>query len=346
MKRITRCASALVALAAATSVTAGVKWHPGHYVMLNGDSSEATHFSQIDEIASEPVIKGVQVRVWWYQIERSKGVYDFSRIDDYLRKLKSLPSAKRLVVRIMDRRFGTSSRSNIVPNYLLTESIYNGGVTASKNGYVARLWEAPVMDRLIALYRAVGARYDGDAYFEGVATEETTLGFGSKTPPASYSNTALTKQYQRFAAAARDAMPRTNLFLYTNFLGSDTLMADLIQDLVAPQLGAGGPNVLPSEMTQGQRVWTGQTGADYRGRLAIGNSVEAGELGGSLGNFTPKQIYDFAYNTLYVDHLFWVRNTLSGSAAQRWSTGILPFLKNNNPPTRTKCPAAYGICVN
>jgi hypothetical protein len=77
--------------------------------------------------------------------------------------------------------------------------------------------------------------------------------------------------------------------------------------------------------------------------LALGSSVEAGELGGNLGDFTPKQISDFAYNTLHLSHIFWVRNTWSGDSSQRWYTGILPFLRTN-PPIRTACPVSYGIC--
>ncbi len=321
----------------------GVKWHPGHYLMLNGGGTQAQHFSHIDEIAKEPVIKGVQVRMWWYEIERSKGSYDFSRVDAYLKKLKSLTVAKRLVVRIMDRKFHTTNRTGIVPAYLLSDPLYKGGVVKTKNGFAARLWEQPVMDRLIALYQALGRRYNADVYFEGIATEETTLSLGS-IKPVGYSNAALTNQYKRLVSAVRPAMPQTNLFLYTNFIGNNTLMSELIQAMVDPQVAAGGPNTVPDALTQGQRVWTGQLGADYRGLLPISSGVETGELGGNHGTFTPKQIYDFAYNTLRVNHLFWVRNTWEGGAAQKWSTGILPFLRTN-PPIRTSCPVSYGICA-
>jgi hypothetical protein len=77
----------------------------------------------IDEIAREPVIKGVQVRIWWHELERSKGSYNFSKVDAYLKKVKSLPVPKRLVVRIMDRENNTTSRNGIVPSYLLSDPI-------------------------------------------------------------------------------------------------------------------------------------------------------------------------------------------------------------------------------
>jgi hypothetical protein len=321
----------------------GVKWHPGHYVTLNGNDPQGLHFSHIDDIAKESAIKGVQVRIWWHELERSKGSYDFSKVDAYLKKLKSLPVPKRLVVRIMDRRFHTTSRTGIVPSYLLSDPIFKGGVVATKNGFAARLWEQPVMDRLIALYRAVGLRYDADAYFEGIATNESTLGFGSNKP-AGYSTTALANQYKRFVNVVRTAMPKTNLFFNANWLGPDALMSELVQEMVEPGVATGGPNTVPGKLTQGQRVWTGQHGADYRGTLAISSGVETSELGGRNGAFTPKQIYEYANNTLRVNYLFWVRNTWNGGSAQRWSTGILPFLRTN-PPLRTSCPSSYGQCA-
>lgn len=90
---------------------------------------------------------------------------------------------------------------------------------------------------------------------------------------------------------------------------------------------------------------TGVYGADYRGNVAIGTSVESAELGGAHGSFTPKQINDYAYDTLRSNYMFWVYNTWMGNSGQRWSTGILPFLRTN-PPIRTTCPTSYGICTN
>ena len=322
----------------------GIKWHPGHYIMFGTNDTPSQVLANMDEIARDTAIKGVQVRIRWSSIEKSKGVYDFTSIDAYLRKLKSLPVPKRLVVRIIDRRFNTTSTSGIVPDYLMKESIYRGGLARTKTGYAARLWEQPVMDRLIALYRAIGTRYDADPFFEGIATEETTLALDRANWPAGYSHAALTTQYKRLVTGARAAMPRSNVFLYTNWMGADSLASDLIQSLTDPSAAAGGSNIIPNSPTQGQRVWTGELGADFRGVLPLSSSVETGELGGNLGNFTPKQINDYAYKTLRVNHLFWVRNTWSGSTAQRWSTGILPFLRTN-PPIHTNCPSSHGLCV-
>ncbi len=323
----------------ATSAAAqGIKWHPGHYVMFGVDDSRAQVLRNIDEIGAVSAIKGVEVRIRWYDLETSEGVYDFADIDAYLARLKAQPTRKQLVVRVIDRKFYTNSSSDIVPNYL-SSSTYNGGVVRSKTGYVARLWEQPVMDRLIALHSAIGKRYDGDVRFEGLATEETTLSLNEPFP-VGYSNAALVAQYSRLAAAVRLAAPRSNFFLYTNWIGSAGLMDDLMLELVADRGAAGGSNVFPGTTTLGQKVWTGDYGADYRWILALSSSVEAGEL----SDYTPKQISDWAYNVLHLHYMFWVRNTWAGPATSRWDTGLLPFLQSG-PPIRTRCPDSYGICV-
>src|SRR5690348_851253 len=127
MKHLSLLALLFSALAAAAPSIAATKWHPGHYVMLNLGDTQEPHFRTIDQIAGVPAVKGVEVRLFWSQLEPSKGSYNFSRIDAYLQKLKSLPTPKRLVVRVMDRKFGTSNRSGILPNYMLSDSIYKGG---------------------------------------------------------------------------------------------------------------------------------------------------------------------------------------------------------------------------
>jgi hypothetical protein len=334
--------AACVLSAATTAGAQGIKWHPGHYVMLDGGSSLSGHFRQIDEIGNERNIEGVMIRIWWSDLETSWGRYDFSRIDSYIARLRRQSTTKRLVVRIMDRKFNTSSSWGIVPSYIRNNSQFNGGVVRTSNGYAARLWEPSVMNRLIALYQAIGRRYNYNPTFEGLFTEETTLSLRSPFP-SGYSHSKLTQQYKRFVNAVKPEMQRSNLFMNANWIGSSSLMSDLVQELSAARVGAGGSNVIPGSKTLGQRAITGVYGADYRWDLAIANGVESGELGGNLGSFTPWQIANYAYNELHTHYLFWARNTWMGNSSQRWYTGILPYLRNN-PPIRTRCPNSYGIC--
>lgn len=325
-------------LFALSASAAGKKWHPGHYVMFPINTTLTGALRNISEIGDEPHIKGVEVRIMWHDLERSAGVYDFSEIDALLRRLKAQPTTKRLVVRITDRRYDTSSPNGIVPDYMRSNPKYNGGVVRSRVGYVARLWEGPVMDRLIALYQHIGWRYDSNPYFEGIASEETTLDLGQPYP-SGYSDAALAHQYERLIERATLALPRSNIFLYTNWIGSPKLMDDLMQTLMVSRAAAGGSNIFPGKKTLGQAVWTGDYGADYRWILPLSSSVESRDL----TQATPQQIERWAYNDLHLHYMFWDRNTWAGGSSARWYTGVLPFLRTN-PPVRTNCPASYGIC--
>jgi hypothetical protein len=333
--------------AAAAAGAQGTKWHPGHYVTLAGSAKAnlRVHLTHIAELRDEPAVEGFTVLFRWYDLERALGDYDFSLIDAYLDALEGSSPKKRLIVRIVDRKFDTTDASAIVPEYLRKNAAYNGGVVRSRSGYVARLWEEPVMGRLVSLYQAIARRYDSDPRFEGFFTAETTLSFDDSDAPSGYSHERLAGQYVRFIKAVKPTMPKSNLFLDTNWLGSPTIMSALIQEARDAGVGAGGSNVVPGKLTAGQSAITGVYGADYSLELPIANAVESGELGGELGSFLPEQIASYAYDVLKTHYLFWSRNTWAGTARQRWETGILPFLRTN-PPTRTRCPNVYGICVS
>jgi hypothetical protein len=308
---------------------------------LNGGDSLATHLKNIKEIGGVAAIEGVQIRVWWHDLEPAKGVYDFSRIDAYLSALATQPTPKRLVIRVMDRRFNTSSPDGIVPSYLRS-NYWDGGVARSKTGYVARLWDPRIMQREIALFQALGKRYDSHPLLEGFATEETALGLRAPYPDG-YSTATLEAQYERFAKAVHPTILHTNLFIYTNWLGGDATMTRLLQALIVPQVAAGGPDIVPNDPTQAQQIYSGMKGSDFRGVLPLAGSAEAAELGGNGPGFTPQQIHAYAASVLHLNYVFWARNTWAGTASQQWKTGILPFLKTA-PPVHTACPTSYGVC--
>jgi hypothetical protein len=339
--------AAIGALAAATFAAADegpeVKWHPGHYMLVYLGDSQALRLRRLAEIGDETVLQGAQVRYRWADLEPRKDVYDFSSVEKDLQTLQS--HGKRLVIQILDRAFATKTPQGIVPEYLMTEPEYNGGLAKTSSGYVARIWEQPVMDREIALYRALARRFDAEPYLEGVTGEETTMSFGKNRPP-DFSNDQLAAQLKRWIEANRAAWPRTNLFVYTNFLSGK--LGGLISLCATSGCGVGGPDVLPppGNGTEGDRILTGKVGgADYRGRMPIAYGVQTPALGGKEGTFTPAQLFDHAYSTLHANYIFWVRNTDTGGPAQKWDTGILPFIRSIDGKIHTECPRSLqGRC--
>jgi hypothetical protein len=300
------------------------------------------------------VIEGVLVAWLWRAVEKSKGVYDFSSIDAYLAKLKSLPKPKRLIIRIEERGFSSPTVTS-VPDYLKTDPIYNGGEVPMGNGVVARIWEPAVMDRLIALDAALAARYDADPYVEGISTSETAIGFNSTYPaPVSYTPTALLTQFKRHVTAARAKWKRSQVFLSTNYLGTDAQMEDLIKHAMNNHTNVGGPDVFSREWVlsrkralQSDEIVRGErgSGTNYRGLMAIKSEIQATELGGYIATFTPAQLYDVAYNIMHANYILWDRNDYTGGYEQQWDTGILPYIRKVGGKVYTQCPTSFqGRC--
>ena len=232
-----------------------IKWHPGHYMWLDPNhSSDAIRFAAIDGIGNETNVQGIQLIVKWALLEGpTKGDYSkgFAFIDSHLVKLGSVGTPKRLILQVADRAFGSgipspASAASTLPSYLFT-SEYNGGYVTPDSGQTwsgslvlaARVWEQPVMDRLIALSQAYAARYDQHPLFEMFGMSETALGVvGNGNSASSYST-----QIKRWYAASKAAWVHTQLRQNANYLGSDAQMSDLINTTsLGGGVAVGGPD--------------------------------------------------------------------------------------------------------
>jgi len=153
-------------------------------------------FISSQEIKSlEPIVKrddieGVQIVYSWKQLERSKGQYDFTDIENDLKVLNSL--RKKLFIQIQDRSFTIENKN--VPKYLLTEPIYKGRMTKQVDnpgenkpiayGWVSMQWVPAVQQRYQLLLVALAERFDGKIY--GINLPETAIGIDIKNAPAGF----------------------------------------------------------------------------------------------------------------------------------------------------------------
>ncbi|MFY1670901.1 hypothetical protein ACN27G_13170 [Plantactinospora sp. WMMB334] len=349
------------AVASAAAAAGPVKWHPGHYVSLDGilraenrDTLMESHRRHINELGNEPTIKGVKIFVQWSAAEGSTpGSYDAGKtmVDQYIRWTSAI--GKRLWISFLHVQFGGYDPNNpsaYFPAYIVTGSAY--GTTRMSNGIVARLWQPATMDRVIAQLTAYGQAYNGSPWVEAVQIDETSIAVPSGTD--GYSTRSLADQYRRGYTAFRAAWPNTGLRLTANWLGSDALMADLIHHCESLYCIIGGPDTIPSEDIQANRIYTGETGgADYRGVLPFASEIQSPSLGGHEGDWTPAQLWNHAMNgnsgagirAVQPRYGLWFRNTWQSGPEQRWHTGILPFIRSiNGAVYSTACPTAYPGC--
>lgn len=324
---------------------AEMKWNPGHYMQIgrgNADTVQPQRFVYYDDIATNTNIVGVVVPFRWNMLEGAQGDYSagIATIRAEIAKLKSLSSPKRLYVRIIDNGFNQPA-SDIFPSYL----IETGATFETNTSSIWRKWNANYMDAYIAMVTAYAVEFDDEPYFEGLyLIRETALGWGGSQPPPDYDNTAYVTQLQRLALEAKTAWTKTNVIMPTNFIGGQSVMDSHIAYLASIGVGIGGPDVLPppSVGTHAYKTLTGDSGGhDYRGEIPVQYSIEASELGGSLGSWMPSDLYDFANGTLQTSHLFWQRNYSTGQTEQQWPA-IMEFIADN-PLTYTAPPAVYDM---
>ncbi|MDP1614320.1 MAG: hypothetical protein Q8L68_00835, partial [Methylococcales bacterium] len=160
--------------------TTGVKWHPGHYYTIqNWANDDPIYMAQVyKELEATPALRGMQLRYLWGWLEKSPGVYDFSSIDKNLEKLTAMN--KRLVIQVQTKSFEANWK--LIPDYLKAPE-YEGGAfpfrdwgSTTIDGYNIKLWNTNVRNRLTALLKAMGERYNAHPNFEGIGMIETAMG--------------------------------------------------------------------------------------------------------------------------------------------------------------------------
>lgn len=314
---------------------AGMKFHPGHYMILDGilTSAElrARHAREIDAIAQDPTIRGVKLWLFWGAVEPTEGNYQpgYEIIDAYLAKLKA--ANKYLILSVQDRKFGgyaPADRPKIFPTYLVSRY----GLTKGRNVETLRVWQQPTMDRYIAMVRALAARYEKHANFEMLQTEETALSVPLGLD--GYTLTAYGTQLKRLLVEARKAWPTTQVRLSTNFYGSDAQMLELLRFCAEKGIAIGGPDVIPNQSIQANRLYR----QHLLGKVVWVSEVQSPSLGGHEGTFTADQLYKAAMLDK-PSYVLWYRNTWQAGAAQKWDTGLLPYIRGVSGKVVSECPA-------
>jgi hypothetical protein len=346
----------------AVSAPNGIKWHPGHYTWIS-HSTTANQMAQIDALSSETNVQGIQLFFNWALLEGSTpGDYSngFALIDSFLAKLGSLKVPKRLMFGVGERSFGTppaagtscaEATSGLLPSYLA--SLSGGGCAIALPGaagslsVTARFWDADVMDRLIALSLAYAQRYDGNPLVEMfVGNGETSV---AAPPGSGFDQATYNTQLKRWFDASEKAWSHTQLRLAANFGGSNAQMLDFMTYTSANGgVIIGGPDPelpLPNitRVIQANQIFRAAVGGgpDFRGTVPWVGEVQ--QLGlGTRFTQTPLELNTYEMDTMHASYMIWLQNSWVGGPAQRWSTGVLPFIQSVHGQTYAMdCPPIF-----
>lgn len=308
----------------------GHKWNPGHYMLTWwGDDP----FSKYNKMLNEPNFLGCKERFLWRFLEPTKDNYDFSLIEQNLEYLRSY--GKRLVI----SPYYMYARTPY-PDYIADNPGTYGEIVAVENSTstLPRIWTAPVMDRLIALYEALADRFDNELYIEAISTQETSIPLSpeQKADPAiNYTNEEYVTQLKRLVTAATAAWQHTIFEHKVNFMAGNslTVMQDFVSHIYNAGGGCGGPDAIPDSISTGQDV-----SKDYFGMMPLAVDVQSPELGGHEGYYLPEDIYQFAINTLKVDHMYWIEQGTEKGDDYSFVYGIVPTVNSHDGAINTGFP--------
>lgn len=330
------------------------RWNPGVWLSFRGHPKD--HWpAAIAATSAYSWIKGILFDYELKQVEAAQDDYAAGLALIAADFLLAKNAGKKAHFRISTRAFGpVSDTRQVVPDYIYNGYANRGQAFFQNKGVLARIWEAPIADRLIAAFRAVFAAFDGDTAFDGMSTDETAITWSTQYPaPSGYSNAALLSQFQRLSGC-RPQGTRANLFIPANYLGSDTAMEDLIIAARANKGGIGGPDTwnrtwveAGTRAIQGDEIMRGERGSlhDYRPEIIVVNEVQATELGGYIASFSPAQVWDVAVNINRANYVFIdytkAGDTQNGNTGNYWDTGFVPFFQANGAVTNTTLPTGY-----
>jgi hypothetical protein len=336
-----------------TTTLTGVKWHPGHYMLVYDTTSDSSIPSIVSELGVS--FRGIQRNYNWNDIEPTYGQYNFSKIQQDLNTVRRY--GKQLIVVIQGKTHNNSSVS-IVPSYLLT-SQYGGGVYTTTNGTNIAYYNTAVQGRLYALYQALGNMFDSNPNLEAITLPETA----PSAPNASTWNPLYLNDYilgmTNVALSAKSSLPHTNVIQYINYPKS--IISTMIATLKAAGIGVGGPDVLVED--------TGLINGSYpyikgvANQVPIGMAVQYEDYSAKYhnGSYDPPDIaslYQFSQNQLQSNYVFWLRRTAesataaNGYHASNYYQNLLDYMETinwtNNPAggLSTACPILIGTCTN
>jgi hypothetical protein len=309
------------------------KYHPGHYVAIE-ENQAVTDIASLDE----PAVQGVNKRYYWADLEPRKDAYDFSGIKTDLDFLRG--HHKQLVVFITDKTFQPGK--NPLPGYLADDAVPN------LRGFTAKRWDPMVVDRYVALVRALAGQFNADPNFEGVAVQESALMIRPGTlarqgyTPEKYRDALI-----RLLTEAGRAMDRSQVFWYMNHLeGNEAYLGDIAAAVVPYRVVMGGPDILPYrkrlqatyqlyDRFNGQmKLFCSAQDDSYRhdrnDSRNMGNPSWTRDLTAPAGGFVPmKEIFAFARDKLHVNYIFWSYKTYQGSPGAFTYADALAVMKEN-----------------
>lgn len=301
-----------------------------HYVYFELERERITEKSFLNTRALE----GAQLKYKWNELEPLKDKYYFADIHKDLATLTT--HGKKLFIQIQDLTFNPQWK--YVPDYLLTEKEFNGGVAkhyvnegtaAVHEGWVARRWDKAVAKRFRKLLTALGKEFDGKIV--GINLPETAIAFGDRKDlqPEGFTESGYRDEVIETMKSLKSAFPKSVAAQYINFMPGEWLpeedkgfMKSLYATAIQFGVAVGGPDLLPYK--KGQMKHAYHFIPQIKGRVPVAVAIQEGNyehINPKTGKqVTLAELLDFGTSYLSADYLFWC------TQEPFYSRDVVPFL--------------------
>jgi hypothetical protein len=308
--------------AALTTTTTTRKFNKGHYIaLMSYDDS-----TKMMAASMKPGVKGFLKRYDWRELEPSQGNYNFSEIQSDL--IWCAANGMQLVVMIEDKSF--RGGTNPAPVYLANYAVPNTG-----GGLTMLRWHPTVVTRFKALVTALGAKFDSNRAFEGIATQETAPSLSSTALNANgYTPEKYRDAYISILTAAGTAMPTSRVFWYMNFMpgnNSGSYLGSIAAAVASKGVVMGCPDVAPDSTALQTRTYP--LFDQFKGKMPMFGQVEGlvyehlhTTSGYSTKYWTMTEIYNFAKTEMHANYMFWVRIPVASPADSNDYYDALPVI--------------------
>ncbi|CAN5292665.1 hypothetical protein BH24PSE2_BH24PSE2_12620 [soil metagenome] len=300
------------------------KYNAGHYIsLMRGNDGQTVMADSI-----QPGVMGFKKRYTWRELEPSLGQYDFSEIASDLAFASS--QGMHLIVMIEDKTFKNEKPT---PVYLQGTEYTRAN---RADGYTLVRWSPYVVTRMKALVQAIGQRFDANAYFEGIALQESAPGFDGATLNA----TGYTPEKYRDAliavlSHAATSMPKSRVFWFMNFFpGKQDYIGDIASAVASKGVIMGGPDVAPDNWALVNRTYPFYH--EFAGKMPLFGQVEPmvyshlhADTSYPTKYWTMAELFKYGRDTLKIDYMFWVRLPKASPSDSYDYFDALPVISNN-----------------
>lgn len=307
---------------------------PDIYLFL-GSSSAAEYLSHL----KNPNIRGAQIIYSWKDLEPEPGIYDFSRIDNDLKTLKSIN--KLLFIQVQDKSF--QPKIIPVPEYLQKNKIYKGGIAKQydfpgegvpiASGWVAKQWVPELRHRFQKLLGQLGRKYDGR--IAGINLTETSIDLDKDNLPDEFSCNLYFDSIIDNVTYLKTRFHQSKVVQYVNFFpcewnNDQNYMKRIFDSAIKYNFGLGGPDTVP--FRKGHMANSYPYFHQYTNKLSlIAMAVQEPDytyINTETGlPFTLEKLYEFSSNYLGASIIFW--NVQEPQLSQHLIP-LLEQIKSNN----------------